>query len=772
MKAVSAKAAAAAGAAIGKGAILTMTITKTKAALVCAAALLLVTGGTVAVSHYVGRGHDEAIVMRDPAPGTAAITAVVATQPAYNGPPIVGYARLPDGTPVAGAAVFMSTPDHYLDVYDTENLREPHLMSGVVTTTIEGSTSITSKRIVGPMDIPAPVEATTGPDGRFAFQPTQVPAGLLVRGTMGMGIATAADVQSGRPVVVKPWARIEGVNRIGTQPLAGASNWSVWAINVDDVAVLNTANVRIFATATPDQSGRFVIGRLMAGPTFVQRMFSLQGGQVYLGRGGKIEFSKFPRGIWLSQVIDLAPAQTTVVKIGGTGWPITGRVKQPVSEFTFRRGVLSTNPPLDSENSYPIDFAPDGTFRVNDMPAGKYHLHGDFAVAAAGRGQAMTYRALNYVASADIDFVIPPMSGGRSDEPLDVGEIPLKPLPQLTIGKPAPDLALRMLDGSPRRLSDFRRKYVLLQIWTEGRRYLQREQLRLRAIHDRIDKDARFALLGVNVDALPREACKKALESGVRWPQAMLADPDRALPEEYRNSGSSLYLLDPQGNVLAKDLDEITAYEAVEQVLGNRKATDAVVRVEREPGASADAQTAYRDVPAPGPDTVSASALVTIVDGAPDGNSGQPHRLIDGRMPSVPDSPSQSFFFNTGTLEGRFRLDLPQLTSIQQINTYSWHTGTRAPQVYRVYGSDGSSKSLDPAPKIGTDPTTCGWTLIASVDTRPAKGTMGGRYAASIAAPKGTLGAYRQLLFVVFPTETNDEWGNTLYGEINVIGAP
>ena len=177
----------------------------------------------------------------------------------------------------------------------------------------------------------------------------------------------------------------------------------------------------------------------------------------------------------------------------------------------------------------------------------------------------------------------------------------------------------------------------------------------------------------------------------------------------------------------------------------------------------------YQSVPAPNADNAARNASVTIVDGRRAGNSGPPDRLVDGRMPSNEDAPTQNFKFDDGTLEGRVRFDLAKVIAVAQINTYSWHRDKRAPQVYKVFGSDGKPKNFDPAPKIGADPAACGWTKIAFVDSRPKQGPPGGRYAVSVSDTSGTLGNFRYLLFLMFPAETEDVSGHTFYSEINVI---
>ncbi len=197
----------------------------------------------------------------------------------------------------------------------------------------------------------------------------------------------------------------------------------------------------------------------------------------------------------------------------------------------------------------------------------------------------------------------------------------------------------------------------------------------------------------------------------------------------------------------------------------------AKVEVDHLPRQAVTAQTPYDRVPAPDPNNAARLATVSIVDGRLGFDSGPPDRLVDGRMPDNEDMPRQNLKFDENTLEGRVKLDLGHVISIAAITSYSWHKDHRAPQEYKVYGSDGSAKDFNPVPKIGTDPSTCGWSVIASVDTRPKQGPPGGRYAVRVSDPSGTLGNYRYLLFVMFPTETDDQWGHTFYSEINVIEA-
>jgi uncharacterized protein (DUF2249 family) len=199
-------------------------------------------------------------------------------------------------------------------------------------------------------------------------------------------------------------------------------------------------------------------------------------------------------------------------------------------------------------------------------------------------------------------------------------------------------------------------------------------------------------------------------------------------------------------------------------------AARAEIKVVADRNAGGDAAPAFKFERVPPPAKTGAAGKFTVVDGEADGNGGGPDKLNDGQLPTEEDQPAENFFFNADTPGGRLRLDLNQVKTIQQINTYSWHPNTRGPQVYKLYASKGTEAGFNAQPKRGTDPATCGWTMIASVDTRPIEGPAGGQYGVSITDSAGAVGDYRYLLFDCSTTETDDGFGNTFYSEINVLG--
>jgi hypothetical protein len=177
----------------------------------------------------------------------------------------------------------------------------------------------------------------------------------------------------------------------------------------------------------------------------------------------------------------------------------------------------------------------------------------------------------------------------------------------------------------------------------------------------------------------------------------------------------------------------------------------------------------FKNVPSPAKDDAASKAKLVLVDGDLDANGADLVVVTDGLLPTDRDEPASNFFFTAGSNGGRFRFKFAAALEVSQVNTYSWHPNNRGPQIYKLYGSDGLDPKFNVNPARTIDPANAGWTLIASVNTVSSNGFEGGQYAVSIANPGGSLGKYRHLLFDCFVTETNDDFGNTFYSEIDVI---
>lgn len=191
----------------------------------------------------------------------------------------------------------------------------------------------------------------------------------------------------------------------------------------------------------------------------------------------------------------------------------------------------------------------------------------------------------------------------------------------------------------------------------------------------------------------------------------------------------------------------------------------APVKFERNPNSAATREFKFKTIASPVKDDAGANAKLTLIDGNLDQGSAELAALVDGRLPHDEDEPGSNVFFRAGSSGGRFRMDFATPIDIAQVNTYSWHSNSRGPQLYKLYAADGSDPKFNADPKRGVDPATCGWKLVALVSTLPDKGDDGGQYAASVSE----VGKARYLLFDCYVTELYDNWGNTFYSEIDVI---
>jgi hypothetical protein len=207
--------------------------------------------------------------------------------------------------------------------------------------------------------------------------------------------------------------------------------------------------------------------------------------------------------------------------------------------------------------------------------------------------------------------------------------------------------------------------------------------------------------------------------------------------------------------------------------LGLALNTSAAVKVtiDHNTGNNATAEFKFKHVPSPAKNDAAPNAKLKVIVGQVDPGSGGLNALIDGNLPEDEDQPHANFFFSAGSDGGRFLMDFGNAIEISQVNTYSWHADTRGPQVYNLFASDGTDPKFNPEPDAKTDPVTCGWKLIATVDTRPSQGDSGGQYGVSVSDSNGSLGKFRYLLFDSIPSEDDDPWGNTFFSEIDVIAA-
>jgi RNA polymerase sigma factor (sigma-70 family) len=293
---------------------------------------------------------------------------------------IGGVVHLPGGLPLAGATVAFLTS------------RSPIIVNG---------------------QPPNPQFArlqTTGPDGRFRFPAPERPGTVVVLHDQGFAERTTEQlaVAGAGVLTIEPWGRIEGTYRIGSQPAAGKTLRLTTIAGGTPVATTTYGG-----HATTDAAGRFVFESVHPGSVAVARPV----------KRGRLT-SLYP----LSDPVTVAPGATARVMIGGSGRPVVGRASVPTALAGRVAWDLSEIVLLADEQSHRVrigTLGPDGSFRIDDVPAGGYQL---LIEASKKLADPNDFRLGEPpLAAARRAVRMPEIPGGRSDEPLDAGVIALEP---------------------------------------------------------------------------------------------------------------------------------------------------------------------------------------------------------------------------------------------------------------------------------------------------------------------------------------------------------
>src|SRR5262245_47329810 len=78
---------------------------------------------------------------------------------------------------------------------------------------------------------------------------------------------------------------------------------------------------------------------------------------------------------------------------------------------------------------------------------------------------------------------------------------------------------------------------------------------------------------------------------------------------------------------------------------------------EHTPNWNANREFKFKRLPSPRKDDAASKATITMIEGVLDGGSGELSALTDGVLPTNSDDPGANFYFNAGSMGGRFRMD-------------------------------------------------------------------------------------------------------------------
>lgn len=531
-----------------KGWAAIMAMSKAQSVVVSIVATLLV-GGAIVV------GGAKAIqLLTTRKPGAIVSSAASSASPAIAGPTISGVVRGPDGQPLAGAECVVGTGENQAYAYPNGGRRRRDANATV---------SDNAGKFVLPKL-----------DGNYA---------VMIRSPKGYAEVSGKLLEStGTNVTLRPWARIEGVAKVGSKPLANTSI-HLWRVGRNDEPIHHDTSVKT------DGAGRFVFPQVAPGEVCVYR-----------------RLPNYRSAQW--RYVQVEPGQTANVQIGGSGRSVVGRIDVPgelqqvilwttEGRNTYEASVRCTDLPEGDKpkhapdesieeywtkelafgktpqgklvkewqfgSEFLVEF--DGSFRIDDLPPGKY------TVTVRSFETDDEVRFSEDVARTEMTFEVP--TDAPSDAPpIDIGVGTPKLLPRLRPGQAAPDFTVTTIDGQTWKLADHRGKPFVLLLWGAyggGGGDRKEEMSGFTELARRWGKDDRIAILGSFVAPDVDQAKKVIAKYRMDFPHTA----DSSLMGLYDCSWPSAVVVGADGKILQKHLNSKLLEQYVERAVAEAATT-------------------------------------------------------------------------------------------------------------------------------------------------------------------------------------------------------
>ncbi|MCX5659418.1 MAG: redoxin domain-containing protein [Planctomycetota bacterium] len=444
--------------------------------------------------------------------------------------------------------------------------------------------------------------ADTDEKGVATFPPQAGAFRVVVADDRGFVNVESKDLLELKSQVVqlKPWGSIHGQLRSGTHPVPNEQIAIHEYISEDPFRDFNAPRVYAYNNLKTDAEGKFQAERVVPGEVTVNRVVVVND-RMHM-------FTNVTR-------VKVEPGKTVDVVIGGTGRPVTGRIELPadllksgawvtaMATIMTRAEYPPTPVPVEVQvkggeavnawfmswrltpegkawmdeqrafqqriKNFSFRVGPDGTFSVDGVPPGDYAVSVSFSKPGGNGGFGPAIPS-NYLGSAGVDFTMPEIPGGVSDEPLALPPIPFQPVMNLKVGDAAPELKCKTLEGADLSLGDYKGRFVLLNFWATYNPAAKETMADIKAAHEAFAGDKRVAFISVGMDQLQAVTKFYTKENAFTWMQGHLGNPRQiraAIDRFGAGNMTAALLIGPDGKILARDLKGVAIKEAVGKAL-------------------------------------------------------------------------------------------------------------------------------------------------------------------------------------------------------------
>jgi hypothetical protein len=443
---------------------------------------------------------------------------------------IAGTVRDVAGQPVAGAKIFISSKRG-----DFDAIRPPK---------------------------PKDVLFTTAGDGKFAIAAPIGRFELIVHCDAGYAQVSDQALAHSTDVRITPWGRVEGRVIVGGKPVP---NLAIRTFEGSQPPGYDTVTRQ--AQARTDAAGHFNFPRVPVGELWINYRDQPDHGRMVRNGYGVVE-----------------PGKTTIINVGDSGGrTVAGRfTNPPTTQFAWSqksdpynydawiRTVSSPDQALRHAPSetpeqwraaeeafgkttagarmkplrygWPFQIDPDGSFTLDDVPAGIYRF--DVVVRESDDEIAFAYT----IARADAALVVEPPPAGRVDEPQTLAPIALTLEKCLRTGDQATPFAFKTQGGKARNVTDYRGNNLLL-VWWRTEPGFKQEIDRFKKTYARLKDNPRVQIVWLCFTDL---AIVEKTARDFDIPGTIATCPLNEIPAEYQVCPVTATLIDPQGKVVKK----------------------------------------------------------------------------------------------------------------------------------------------------------------------------------------------------------------------------